>query len=1058
MHRQTRFELLETRWVLSAPTLATISDVDLSAGAPLHIALDGFDADGDTLTYSVSSTNSALTTTVPQGNRSMKISVQNYGDMIFQFFEDLAPRTTGRIIDLAQSGYYNGLIFHRVIEDFMIQGGDPLGTGSGGTDNKPGFTDSQNKYPFDDEFSPNLQHTSSGILSMAKSSDDTNDSQFFITAGPTRWLDFNHSIFGFLTEGDAVREQISSVPTTTTTGTDPNPNNPLNRPLTPVVMNSVTVFHDQENGVLRLSAPEGTTGQADVTVTVSDGNGGTAEQIFHVTIQADTSNAPSYLLPISPVQTTANTPVSFQPSGFDLEGDQFLYWDAVYYAKYWNEYWTQINRSDLMDYDLPPLENANLQVDVDPWTGQVTVTPKNGLVGVYGIAIGVSTILPDGMSPGTAASKPWDTQVVPVYIAPEAPTGIQLLTSSDTGISDGDGITNLDNTAGKTLRFSVSGVIAGAEVSLYADGNLIGRATAAGSSVTIETNGVFDLSEGTHSITAVQTLADQDVNVGNLVTEVDLVSALSSPLQITVDTAAPAFTSTPVLGAGMGTLYLYDAQATGESSGQVRYQLTQAPAGMIVELNTGRVTWTPSGGQTGSHPVTLRASDAAGNTVDQSFDVLVNDAPIIEPIGAKQVQEGQSLLFTVAATDANLPLTFSLENAPAGAAIDAATGEFVWATTEADGPGQYSITVKVSDATGAAQRALVAVTVTENNTPPALASIEDVTVDEGSPVDFTAVATDADRPAQAFTWRLEAGSPAGAAVDPQTGRFTWTPQESQGPAEYPITLTVVDSLGATASQSFTVTVREMDRPPVFDPVAVQELAAGERWELTVHAEDPDLPNPHPVRYSLQSSPEGVSIDPLSGEIVWDVPADFAAGEYELLVRATESIGAGQSGAASTLRVPLVIAGTGPDALLAELLIAEVALSRVEPVAAAFDFSALLPDAGATAAATDLLVAGTYDNRGLFGTRFGPVGGMHRPESIYAGGDGIDAFERGSQRSDGDAGADIDAPSSGASLDQPAPPVALDAIDAAIVALAAEAAVPEADQVAANPSEEVPIGT
>ncbi len=1031
IYRRPRFELLESRWVLSAPTLAAISDVTLYAGAPLHIALDGFDSDGDTLTYSVSSTNSALTTTVPQGNRSMKISVAGYGDMKFELFEDLTPRTTGRIIQLAQSGFYNGLKFHRVIDNFMIQGGDPLGTGSGGSG-----------VDFDDEFHPDLQHTSSGILSMAKGSDDTNDSQFFITDTATRHLDFNHNVFGFLTEGDSVRNQINSVPTTTTTGQDPDPDNPLNRPLTPVVMSSVTIFEDRENGVLRLSAPEGTTGQADVTVTVSDGNGGTAQRTFHVTIQPDTSNAQPYLLPISPVQTTADTQVSFPLSAVDLENDSVFYWDAVKYAKYWNARWVELEVPRLVDYELPALENPSLQVEVDPWSGQVTVTPGNGLVGVYGIAVGVATMLPDGLSPNAAASKPWDTQVVPVYIAPKAPTGIQLLASADTGVSSSDGITHLDNTAGKTLRLLVSGTVTGAEVSLYADGNnLIGTATATSNSVTIESNGSFDLSDGVHSITAVQKLLGQEVKVGNLDTEVDLVSQASSPLQITVDTAAPVFTSSPVLGAGQGTEYVYDAQASGESSGQVRYQLTQAPAGMIVDLNTGRVTWTPTSSQGGSHSVTLRASDLAGNPVDQSFQVSVNDAPVIQPIGNKQIQEGQTLLFTASATDTDQPLSFSLEGAPQGATIDAQTGAFTWATTEADGPGQYTITVKVTDATGAAGRESFVATVTENNTSPALASIEDVIADEETLVEFFAVGTDADLPAQELTYRLETGAPAGAAIDAETGRFTWTPGENQT-GQYPITVTVVDSLGATASRSFTVTVREVDRPPVFDPVGVQTVAPEEVLQVTVHAADPDLPNPNAVRYSLVDAPDGASIDPQTGELVWAVPGDLAADTYELVVQATEVTGTGQAGASSTLRMQVVVAGSGVNEVLAQMLIAELAETRTD-----FSTIAVEPDPLASQDAPEPIIdsiapfVATYENRSLFGTRFAAHGGMHSGGEDVNGGEGIDSLQRSSLRIDGseDAGDDIDASAAHADPNRQAGEVTPQATDAVMESLAADAA-------------------
>jgi peptidyl-prolyl cis-trans isomerase B (cyclophilin B) len=112
------------------------------------------------------------------------------GNITVKLFTDKAPLTVNNFVFLARQGFYNGTIFHRVISDFMAQGGDPTGTGMGG----PG-------YRFADEFSPNLRHDKPGILSMANSGPNTNGSQFFITHVPTPWLDNKHSIFGQVTDG-----------------------------------------------------------------------------------------------------------------------------------------------------------------------------------------------------------------------------------------------------------------------------------------------------------------------------------------------------------------------------------------------------------------------------------------------------------------------------------------------------------------------------------------------------------------------------------------------------------------------------------------------------------------------------------------------------------------------------------------------------------------------------------------------------------------------------------------------------------------------------------------
>ena len=112
------------------------------------------------------------------------------GDIVIELYADKAPVTVNNFVFLAREGYYDGVTFHRVIRDFMVQGGDPTGSGSGG----PG-------YRFPDEFHPSLRHDGPGILSMANAGPGTNGSQFFITHRETPHLDGRHTVFGKVIEG-----------------------------------------------------------------------------------------------------------------------------------------------------------------------------------------------------------------------------------------------------------------------------------------------------------------------------------------------------------------------------------------------------------------------------------------------------------------------------------------------------------------------------------------------------------------------------------------------------------------------------------------------------------------------------------------------------------------------------------------------------------------------------------------------------------------------------------------------------------------------------------------
>jgi cyclophilin family peptidyl-prolyl cis-trans isomerase len=349
----------------AAPSFAALGDQTVAIRSPLHLPIDGYDPNGGELTVTVSSGDeSLLTAEVLQGNRSLNLSLAGYGDMVFELFEGRAPRPTGRVIELAESGFYDSTIFHRIIEDFVIQGGDPTGTGRGGS----------TLGDFDDQYHLDLQHNAPGILSYAKSNDDTNDSQFFITDEPLRFLDFNHSVFGTLTEGGENRLALEKILT-----------DQDDLPVFDVVLESATVFEDLENSVVVLRPTGEGTGSVSLTVTVTDEQGNEFSEVIEVAIGEDTANGAPFLNPIGAVETCPGQAVDVQLTSQDKEGDE-------------------------VEYGAQRLGEINYELELDSATGLVTVTPPTGFVGQLSLIVGVR------QTSATTTSSTIDSQVFTIDV------------------------------------------------------------------------------------------------------------------------------------------------------------------------------------------------------------------------------------------------------------------------------------------------------------------------------------------------------------------------------------------------------------------------------------------------------------------------------------------------------------------------------------------------------------------------------------------------------------------------------------------------------------------
>ncbi|MEO1619121.1 MAG: peptidylprolyl isomerase, partial [Planctomycetota bacterium] len=548
------------------PTFEELGNQTVEIGSPLHLAIDAYDPNGNPLTVTISvEDESLLEASVVTGNRSMRIDMVGYGDMVFELFEQRAPLPTGRVIELAESGFYDDIIFHRVIDDFVIQTGDPTGAGSGGS----------SLGDFDDQFHPELQHNRPGLISYAKSSDDTNDSQFFVTEAATRFLDFNHSVFGLIVEGDEVREAIS---VREVDGND--------RPTVDIRMDTVDIFEDTENSVIMLKPTGSGTGLTNVTVTVSDGEGNSSSETFQVSIQPDTENAQPYLDDISVLEAyPLNVPAVVQLTSTDLEGDD-------------------------VEYEVTNLSTAiNATVSVSS-EGELSVTPPTDFEGVIQVRATVRA--------ARDFSNNSDNQVLEFRFAP---IEVSLSRGSDSGVSDTDGLTNET-----LLTFVIDGTVNNATGELLIDGQVAESFPTMFGSTEVLTDAFADLADGTYEVTA-RTMGDSGTfNSDPISITIDRARPVFDPQTLPSSVALGSSIDQTIgyLGGDVGV------GGTGEFSKLIEARLVSAPESMSLSVDDLR--WTPQPEQLGRHTYRLRANDAAGNETVQTFGIEVTPDPNAQPL------------------------------------------------------------------------------------------------------------------------------------------------------------------------------------------------------------------------------------------------------------------------------------------------------------------------------------------------------------------------------------------------------------------------------------------
>ncbi|HYT89560.1 MAG TPA: putative Ig domain-containing protein, partial [Gemmataceae bacterium] len=321
----------------------------------------------------------------------------------------------------------------------------------------------------------------------------------------------------------------------------------------------------------------------------------------------------------------------------------------------------------------------------------------------------------------------------------------------------------------------------------------------------------------------------------------------------------------------------------------------------LADVVTGTFAGLPEGATVtiGGVGFQLTYTGGSGNDVVLSH---IDTGPVLALLGDRTVDEESLLTFTAVATDVDSPpqtFAFSLDaGAPAGAAIDPVTGLFTWTPTEAQGPGTYPVTVRVTDSGPAAlsDAKSFSITVREVNRAPVLTALGDRTVDEETTLSFTAAATDPDLPANALTFTLDAGAPAGASIDPATALFTWTPSETQD-GTYHVTVRVTDNGSPQLSdtKTFALIVNDVNTPPTLTNPGNRTVDEQTPLSLTLTATDHDVAAgvADTVTYSVFSGLQsGMLLNTATGAFSW-TPGEAQDGSYNVTFRATDNHGATQ---------------------------------------------------------------------------------------------------------------------------------------------------------------------
>lgn len=274
--------------------------------------------------------------------------------------------------------------------------------------------------------------------------------------------------------------------------------------------------------------------------------------------------------------------------------------------------------------------------------------------------------------------------------------------------------------------------------------------------------------------------------------------------------------------------------------------------------------------------------------VSMGMPYVQDRAPVLESVDTQSIDEGELLEIRLSATDpdnAAPELRYSVESNAIGLVVNPISGVISWRPNESDGPGIYEVTATVADPSGNEDSQSFSISVREVNNAPTLVPIADVNIDEGDLLQVAAVASDPDDLASNLRFSVVTDA-AGLQINATTGLISWRPAEVDGPGTYAATVTVVDPLGGSDSQTFNIAVAEINQAPDIFPIANRSVVEGDLLEFTVTATDSDVPA-NQISYEISPDVPGVSINSETGAFSW-IPTADQAGMFSFTVTARDN--------------------------------------------------------------------------------------------------------------------------------------------------------------------------